>query len=175
MSSRSKIISKLLTERSSRESYLRAKLNQLVPSQIKALRLREDWTQKQLGDLAEMKQARISAMEKPGEVAFTLETLIRLASAFRIGLQVRFVPLSTMLKWDNEYSQDDFTVVPIEKDEEFLNPPKHSASTAFIFQYTQSIPVAASHDLELVDFEFHGGVTKSVSPAIETTPERIFA
>ena len=74
MSSRSQIISKLLTERSSCEFYIRAKLNQLIPSQIKALRLSEDWTQEKLGNEADMKQARISAMEKPGEVAFTLET-----------------------------------------------------------------------------------------------------
>ncbi len=122
MSSRSQTISKLLTKRSSRESYIRAKLNQLIPSQIKALRLKQEWTQEQLGEESEMKQARVSAMEKPGEVAFTLETLIRLASAFRVGLQVRFVPHSEMLKWDNSYSQDNFYVTPIEKDGEFLNP-----------------------------------------------------
>jgi transcriptional regulator with XRE-family HTH domain len=116
------MISRLLTDRSSRESYIRAKLNQLVPSQIKALRLREDWTQKKLGESAEMKQARISAMEKPGEVAFTLETLVRLASAFRVGLQVRFVPYSEMLEWDNSYSQDTFSATPIEEDRGFLNP-----------------------------------------------------
>ena len=122
MSSRSQTISKLLTKRSSRESYIRAKLNQLIPSQIKALRLREEWTQAQLGEESEMKQARVSAMEKPGEVAFTLETLIRLASAFRVGLQVRFVPYSKMLKWDNSHSQDTFSATPIEEDREFLTP-----------------------------------------------------
>jgi transcriptional regulator with XRE-family HTH domain len=80
------------------------------------------WTQKELGCEAEMKQARISAMEKPGEVAFTLETLIRLASAFRVGLKIEFVPFSEMVKWDDGYNQDAFSVTPIEKDEEFLNP-----------------------------------------------------
>jgi transcriptional regulator with XRE-family HTH domain len=122
MSLRLEIISKLLNQRASRESYLRAKLNQLISSQIKALRLREGWTQKDLGDKADMKQARISAMEKPGLVTFTLETLIRLAAAFRVGLKVEFVPISEMVRWDNSYSQDEFSVVPIEKDEEFLNP-----------------------------------------------------
>ncbi len=61
-------------------------------------------------------------MEKPGLVTFTLETLIRLAAAFRVGLKVEFVPISEMVRWDNSYSQDEFSVVPIEKDEEFLNP-----------------------------------------------------
>lgn len=142
MSSRSQIISKLLTERSSRESYLRAKLNQLIPSQIKALRLREVWTQEELGAKAEMRQARISAMEKPGEVAFTLETLIRLASAFRVGLQVRFIPHSELVEWDDSYSQEDFTVTPIEEDEQFLSPASPSmALPVSAATYTQPVSV----------------------------------
>jgi transcriptional regulator with XRE-family HTH domain len=116
------MISRLLSDRSSRESYIRAKLNLLIPSQIKALRLNQQWTQTQLGEESEMKQARISAMEKPGEVAFTLETLIRLAAALRVGLQVKFVPHSEMVKWDNDYSQDTFNAIPIEEDKAFINP-----------------------------------------------------
>jgi transcriptional regulator with XRE-family HTH domain len=155
MSFRSPTISKLLTERSSRESYIRAKLNQLVPSQIKALRLREGWTQKELGDKAEMKQARISAMEKPGEVAFSLETLIRLASAFRVGLQVRFVPHSKMLKWDDSYSQENFSVTPIEKDEQFLSPTTSMGlMTVLTVTYAPPVGVAVpvSQEIEM-DFE----------------------
>jgi len=145
-----------LTERSSREAYLRAKLNQLIPSQIKALRLKEDWTQRQLGGEAEMKQARISAMEKPGEVAFTLETLIRLASAFRVGLQVRFVPHSELLRWDNGYSQEDFYVTPIEKDEQFLSPVSTSValpvSAATISQQVK-VPTPLYQKVTLGSFE----------------------
>lgn len=149
MSSRSQIISKLLTERSSRESYIRAKLNQLIPSQIKALRLSEDWTQEKLGNEADMKQARISAMEKPGEVAFTLETLIRLASAFRVGLQVRFVSYTELLKWDNDFSQDNLTITPIEDDEEFVNPSAHSTMVSS-FSYTPpvAVPMPVTQQLE---------------------------
>jgi transcriptional regulator with XRE-family HTH domain len=94
----------------------------MVPSQIKALRLRASWTQSELGVAASMKQARISDAEKPGKVAFSLETLIRIASAFKVGLQVRFVPFSTMLEWENSYSQDKFSVAGIDNDADFLNP-----------------------------------------------------
>lgn len=133
MSSRSQIVSRLVGDRASRESYLRAKLNQIIPSQIKALRLRTPWTQKELGDEVEMKQARISAVEKPGETAFTLETLIRLAAAFRVGLQVKFIPYSEMAKWNDDYCQDDFSVTPIEEDEQFLNPQSTTSVRAEIF------------------------------------------
>jgi transcriptional regulator with XRE-family HTH domain len=149
MLSRSQIISKLLTERSSRESYIRTKLNQLIPSQIKALRLCEEWTQEELGVEADMKQARISAMEKPGEVAFTLETLIRLASAFRVGLQVRFVPYTEMLKWDDGFSQDSFAVTPIEEDKEFLNPSAHTpVALSFLYTPPVAVPMPVTQQVE---------------------------
>ena len=115
------MISSLVASRDERESYIRATLDVLVPAQIRALRLREDWTQKQLADEADMKQARISAIETPGAVNFSLETLVRLAAAYRVGLQVRFVRNSQMLDWENGFSQDAFCVDPIEKDTAFLN------------------------------------------------------
>lgn len=122
MSSRSKTVSRLLNDKAAREAYLRAKLNQLIPSQIRGLRRREEWTQKQLGVNASMKQARISAMEKPGEVSYNVDTLIRLAAAFRVGLEIKFVPLSGMVQWERTFSQDAFEVNPIEKDISFLFP-----------------------------------------------------
>ena len=142
MSSRMKKITKLLESRENRESYIRAKLNHLIPSQIRALRLREEWTQKQLAEESGMKQARISAVETPGAVNFSLETLIRLAAAYRVGLQVRFVPFSTLLKWENEYSQDNFSVTAIEDDQEFLSPA--ATTPRWDFQYTPAVAIPDS-------------------------------
>jgi hypothetical protein len=89
-----------------------------------------------------MKQARISASEKPGKVKFSLETLIRFAATYKIGLIVKFVPLSEMERWEDSYSQDEFSPLPIEEDEEFLNPPTVSAT--FNFQYVQPVDVPAN-------------------------------
>lgn len=123
MSERSQRLSRLLSSGASRASYIRAKLNVLIPSQIRALRLRRnDMTQKQLAELADMAQPRISAMEQPGETAFNIDTLVRLASAFNVGLKVEFVEFSEMLAWENGYSQDEFDVVPLDRDNAFLNP-----------------------------------------------------
>jgi transcriptional regulator with XRE-family HTH domain len=137
MSSRSKIISKLLTDNESRESYLRAKLNQIVPSQIRALRLRENWTQGELGDKAHMKQSRVSAIETPGEVSFNLDTLIRLAATFRVALEVQFVSHSDMISWENNYSQDTFKVTPLDKDSKFISPEATQTSTDTHLQLNQ--------------------------------------
>lgn len=119
MSAKSELINKLKINKKTRQSYLRAKLNVNLPSQIRALRLRQGMKQEDLAQETEMMQPRISAMERPGATKFSLETLIRLAAAFRVGLIVKFAPFSEMLKWENEFSQDIFDVKTIDDDVEF--------------------------------------------------------
>ena len=62
-----------------------------LPFQVYGLRRKEGWTQKELGDRASMVQERISLLEKPDYAKFTISTLLKLASAFDVGLTVRFV------------------------------------------------------------------------------------
>lgn len=122
MSDRSNLINRLRTNRDSRAAFIRAKLDVLIPSQLRALRLRQPMTQAVVADKADMKQSRISAMETPGKTNFNLETLVSLAATFKVGLMVKFVPFSGMLRWENEYSQDAFDVTGIDEDFEFLVP-----------------------------------------------------
>jgi transcriptional regulator with XRE-family HTH domain len=118
---RSKMISKLINERDTRESYVRSKLSVLLPAQIRSLRLRREMKQAELGSAAKMKQARISVLERIGEASYNIETLIKLASAFRVGLIVKFAPMSEMLNWENGFQPDTFDVVPIEDDMAFVH------------------------------------------------------
>ena len=123
MSDRSNLINRLLGECDFRAAYIRSKLDVLIPSQIRSLRLTDELTQPELANVAGMKQSRISAMETPGKVNFNLETLVRTAAAFGVGLSVRFVPFSEMLEWENNFSQDRFGVTRLSEDREFLKPP----------------------------------------------------
>jgi|ERR1700732_4400220 len=67
----------------------------------------------QLAEFAGMAQPRISELEKPGERRLTIETLLRrIASAFDVGLQVRFVPFSKLIDWSEELNIYNFTVLP---------------------------------------------------------------
>lgn len=118
MSEKSQLISRLRADKALREAYIRSKCNVSVPSQIRALRRRRFGTQEALAFAAEMKQSRISASEQPG-TKFNIETLIRLAATFRVGLLVKFVPFSQMLKEENEFSQDSFDVITIDHDKDF--------------------------------------------------------
>lgn len=122
MNERSKKISKLLGDRKSREDYIRSKLNVLLPSQIRSLRLRRGLKQSELGQVADMKQARVSAMERVGDAKYTIETLVRLAAAFSVGIHVEFVTFSEMLAWENEFEPDTFDVVALGDDKQFLQP-----------------------------------------------------
>lgn len=135
MNERSKMISKLVKVRETRESYIRSKLSVLLPAQIRSLRLRREMKQAELGAEADMKQARISLLERVGEVSFSMETLIKLASALRVGLQVKFVPMSEMLEWENSFMPDEFDVVPVEKDLAFINNGSVQAESSIRPEY----------------------------------------
>jgi hypothetical protein len=133
MSDRSERISRLKADRNSRESYIKAKLGTLVPSQIRALRLKSR-TPKQtaLARVAETYQSRLSSLERPGQANVTLETLAWIASVHKVGLIVKFVSFSEMLRWENNYFQDTFTVTPLDQDEAFLNP-KRTADISSVY------------------------------------------
>jgi len=117
------MISKLRESVDSRTSYIKAKLGILVPSQIRGLRLTSDMPrQSDLAKAAGLHQSRVSMFETPGAANMTLETLARLAAAFKVGLVVEFVPFSKMLAWENRFSQDAFTVTKIDDDRAFVAP-----------------------------------------------------
>lgn len=123
MSEKFQLLDKLSSNKKTREAYVRAKVSTNVPSQIRAMRRRRnDMTQKELALAAEMKQSRISAMERPG-TRFNLETLVRLAAAFKVGLVVKFVSFSEMLDWEEGFNQDEFEVVSIDNDVDLLGTP----------------------------------------------------
>lgn len=135
MSEKSQLINKLKSSKKSRASYVRSLVSVNIASQTRALRRRQNMTQKKLADEAEMLQPRISVIERPGESQYTLETLIRLAAAFKVGLIVKFAPLSEMLRWENEFSQDNFDVVTIDKDVEFQREEKEREQLPIALQW----------------------------------------
>lgn len=121
----------LLNDKKARVAYIKAKLSVLVPAQIRALRFKSNMPRQQdLAREAEMHQSRISMFETPGAANVTLETLAWLAAAFNVGLVVKFVPFSEMLRWENSFSQDDFDVTKLDRDVEFCAVETRSALTA---------------------------------------------
>jgi transcriptional regulator with XRE-family HTH domain len=118
-------ISRLLTSQKSRAGYIKAKLSVLVPAQIRLLRLKSMNPpmpyQRDLARQTELHQSRISMFETPGMSNMTLETLSKVAAGLGVGVKVKFVSFSDMLRWENSFSSD-FNVLRIEEDREFIEP-----------------------------------------------------
>lgn len=106
---KAKLISNL-KDKEYRDAFVEESINVGIPFQIKALRKQREWTQKDLGKCSDMKQTRISLMEDPSYSSFTLSTLKELASAFDVGLLVRFAPFSELVDWEINLAPDSLEV-----------------------------------------------------------------
>lgn len=105
-----------LREKDYRDAFVAAQLRVGLPMQCRALRESREWTQPQLAEAAGMSQPRISEIERPGERKLNIETLLRLASAFDVALQVKFVPFSKFVDEDDALDLASFCIPPFEED-----------------------------------------------------------
>ncbi len=102
------------SDRDYRHAYLSSTIGQTLSTQIYYLRTRAEMNQYELAEAAEMKQPRISMLEKTCENV-SLATLKKIAKAFDVALIVKFVPFSQVLnELDNENL--DKIVTKFEKD-----------------------------------------------------------
>lgn len=107
---------KKLGNKEYRDAYVGEYLHTNIAYQVRALRKQRNWDQKKLADHAGMLQPRISAIENPSNSKLNLDTLLRLANAFDIALEVRFAAFSDLLRWGEGFSPDTFEVNSFDKD-----------------------------------------------------------
>ncbi|MCJ7546111.1 MAG: helix-turn-helix domain-containing protein [Deltaproteobacteria bacterium] len=125
-----KLISEL-KNKEHRDAFLAELITTGIPFQIKILREQRDWKQKELGDRANMAQETISRLEDPNYGKLNLTTLKRLASAFDIGLVVRFVPFSELVNWETNLSLESLEVLSFDEESFFQDiETDQSISTA---------------------------------------------
>ena len=101
---------KLSKSKAHRDAFVASQINVGLPFQIRALRKQRSLNQQELATMAGMLQPRISAMEQVGGGQLNLDTLRKLAAALDVGLLVKFVAFSELIKWSNDFSPDDFSV-----------------------------------------------------------------
>ena len=156
MNDRSERISKLLCSHQSRTAFIKAKLSVLVPAQIRSLRLKSVNpsmpSQRDLAQESGLHQSRISMFETPGGANMTLETLAKIAAGLRVGVVVKFVPFSEMVRWKDDFSPESFDVARIDEDAALLHPdsiesPRENARIAEI-SATQSNGLASQYGLQ---------------------------
>jgi transcriptional regulator with XRE-family HTH domain len=141
-----------LKSREARREFISAEIDVTVPMQIYSMRKARKWTQKQLGDLAGMAQARISLIERPGTGDLNLSTLKAIAAAFDVGLMVRFVPLSHMVEVTSGISSADMAPPSYSEDarlREFEQGPLDSPAKFYVLpggMTNTGSPRIAGHD-----------------------------
>jgi transcriptional regulator with XRE-family HTH domain len=105
-----------LRDKAYRDAYVESQIRIGLPFQVRALRQARGWKQDGLADRAQMTQPRIAEIERPGQRRLTLETLLRIASAFDVGLEVRFVPFSVLIRHSESFRPDNFIVESFENE-----------------------------------------------------------
>lgn len=122
-----KLFSKLLNKQY-RDAFVAEHISTGIPFQIASLRQDREWTQGQLGARAKMAPERISILENPQYGKFTISTLLKLASAFDVGLVVRFVSFGDIAEWEEHLSTTALHVPSFSNDPYFQESDISSSS-----------------------------------------------
>ena len=116
INSKVKAIWKKLRNKEYRDSFVASQISNTIAAQIFSLREARGWKQAEVAVRAGMKQSRISDLEDPNYENYQTRTLVKLASAFDVGLVVKFVPFSELAKWSANLSPRDFLPTEFLKD-----------------------------------------------------------
>lgn len=100
-----------------RHQFVEEEINVGIAFQIRSLRNRQNLKQAKLASRLEVKQPLVSSWEDPNYGKYSIGTLKELAKAFDVGLLVRFVPFSSLVKWTVELTPDDIAPPNFEEEQ----------------------------------------------------------
>jgi transcriptional regulator with XRE-family HTH domain len=165
-----------------RAEFVRERVRSSVALQIRALREQRDgMTQKQLGHAIGKAQTWISVLEDPEYGKMSVATLLSLAEAFDIDLEIKFRPFSRALRELTNQGPDYFEVRSFEQELPDLESaatrvqiavqPRHqdiaSGNSLVIVSVNQGIAASGNQNVNYV------GSTDDAFPYDSTTPEMI--
>lgn len=102
-----------------RDAFVAEQIFSRLPLKIRNIREEQELTQRQLGVLADMAQTWVSKLEDPNYGKLTISTLLKLASAFDVGLHIDFVPFSKVLDGAIRLRSVSFSVPKFTEDKGF--------------------------------------------------------
>lgn len=82
-----------------RNLFIAGEIKRTIPYQLRALRAARQMSQAELAEAAETTQSVISRIENRGAANLSIQTLLKLAEAFDVGLVVRFESIDKILDW----------------------------------------------------------------------------
>jgi transcriptional regulator with XRE-family HTH domain len=112
--------SKKFQRKSYRESFLKRNIVSALSHQIKINRISRGLSQKDLADKVGTKQSVISRYEDPAYGKLSISTLIQIANALDIGLEVKFTPFSRLIGEVNSWSPEKAMVPSFENERKII-------------------------------------------------------
>jgi transcriptional regulator with XRE-family HTH domain len=116
-----------------RRAFVESLIADRIPAQIREMRLSRGWNQEELGRRAGMKQSRINLLERMDQPFVSVRTLTRIASAFDVGLKVRFVPFSELADDFASPSTADLDVPSFDQDAALFEPMAWNTESVVYF------------------------------------------
>ena len=96
--SRKTLKTKILKSRPFRQAFVWEHLKRSLPFQVRTMREEREWSQQKAGEELGKPQSVISRLESPAYGKLTLQTLVDIANGFDVGLLIKFVPFSRLVR-----------------------------------------------------------------------------
>lgn len=144
-----------------RGAYVAAETATGIAYQIRALREQRQWTQDELGQRLGKRQNAVSRLEDPDYGRLSVKTLVELASAFDVGLLVKFVPFGQMIMEIADRSPQGLEVASFSEEPLASEASTESRQTSVCRQITtasvvpfrtpKTMPLQPNPQLETID------------------------
>src|SRR5262245_49349066 len=105
-----------LTSKTYRDQFIFSQFNRFIPLQITSIRKKAGWSQEDLATASGLTQGVISRAEDPNYGNLTVNTILRIAAGFKMGFKGEFVPLSELVEWTENLTEESVRWVPLEQD-----------------------------------------------------------
>jgi transcriptional regulator with XRE-family HTH domain len=140
-SDRREIYEKCQESKEYRDSFIAEHIYSRLPLKIRGLREQRGWSQKELGEKVGMAQAWVSKLEDPSYGKYTIATLLRLASAFDVGLDIDFKLVSQILDKALTLTPESFEMLSFADDPGFVEYRTGTAERSQDIGYTNRSPL----------------------------------
>lgn len=135
-----------------------------IAAQIRVLREQRGWTQAELAERSGMKQSRISALEDVNYDAWTVKTLRKLAEAFDVHVDVRFVPFTKAILDVANFSRESLEVISREEDLDSWNTCRLWLATSSGSPEWRT----SNHLAEVTNIEFPAAIAKGAKTCVSS-------
>ncbi len=128
-----------LKSKRARDAYVEAELINSISAQIRVLRQKKGWSQKELAEKLGTSQGVVSRLEDPSYGRFSFKTLLHVASIFDVALLTRFLSFAQLIPATWKTDRDSLSVDSF--DEEF-NKIRffNKSSETYVNKYSRSLP-----------------------------------